>query len=147
MFIFTLINQQSWKRFLLPYCRLRIGDAFHVTFQWLWFHVTIYGPQLVRMMKRHMQLESQQGTEGESRADSNACEQDYSLGSVDARLLNAVYAACQVIEICEYKGLVRGNGHHARQKIAEFASHELRRRWIADDDTVVPVSQTPACAD
>lgn len=30
----------------------------------------------------------------------------------------------------EAAGKIRGNGYHARQKIAAFAAHEIEDRWI-----------------
>lgn len=52
------------------------------------------------------------------------------LADAESNLLNAVYAACQLLEQLEYAGHLQGNGHHARQKIAVMAADELRRRWL-----------------
>ena len=54
-------------------------------------------------------------------------------------LSNAVYLATQLVEDLQYRGLVSGSGHHARQKIALAAVDELRSRWIGptDADSVV----------
>ena len=41
-----------------------------------------------------------------------------------------VYEATAIIEQLEGAGLLSGNGHHARQKIAEVASEEIKKRWI-----------------
>lgn len=45
-------------------------------------------------------------------------------------LSNAIYAAARHIEEFEYLGKIRGNGHHQRQKIAEFAAKMLEDNWI-----------------
>jgi hypothetical protein len=47
----------------------------------------------------------------------------------EAELCNLLYAATAIIEQMEHKGLILGNGHHARQAVVEFAIAELRRRW------------------
>jgi L-fucose isomerase-like protein len=52
---------------------------------------------------------------------------------VERRLYNQVYEACKIIETLERLQKVFGNGHHARQKIADFAIQDLRDRWIKKD--------------
>lgn len=47
---------------------------------------------------------------------------------------NCVYEATALIEKLEHAGKVRGNGHHARQKIAEEAKDELTRRWTGQGE-------------
>lgn len=44
-------------------------------------------------------------------------------------LRTRIYDAADIIEVMERKGKVRGNGHHARQKLAEQAVQMLRERW------------------
>jgi hypothetical protein len=44
-------------------------------------------------------------------------------------LSNLLYQASALIEEMENKGLIVGNGHHARQAITQFGVAELRRRW------------------
>lgn len=46
-------------------------------------------------------------------------------------LYRRVYEAAKPIEELQDQGLVDGNGHHARQKIAQAAVKELRSRWRA----------------
>lgn len=48
----------------------------------------------------------------------------------EAELSNLVYSATFLIERLEYAGKVRGNGHHVRQEIVEFATEKLKERWI-----------------
>lgn len=50
----------------------------------------------------------------------------------DARtdLGNAVYKAAEIFERMERLGLIRGNGHHMRQALAEHAVKMLEERWI-----------------
>ena len=55
------------------------------------------------------------------------------LAEAEAQLGNLIYAAAKVVESLQYAGKVRGNGHHARQKIAQLAVDELRSRWIGAD--------------
>ena len=54
---------------------------------------------------------------------------DLSYESVKAELESSVYAACKILEELEHKGLLRGNGHHARQTVAQFAVQELKSRY------------------
>ena len=56
-------------------------------------------------------------------------DQDLSYEAVKAELESSVYAACKILEELEHKGLLRGNGHHARQAIANFAVQELKGRY------------------
>lgn len=50
-------------------------------------------------------------------------------GKAEAELSNALYWASAILEQMENKGLLLGNGHHARQAIAQFGVAELRSRW------------------
>lgn len=43
---------------------------------------------------------------------------------------NAVYMACSLYERLEGKRKIHGNGHHMRQKVAEFAKNLMEERWI-----------------
>lgn len=43
---------------------------------------------------------------------------------------NQVYAATALLEQLEAAGLLSGNGHHVRQKIAQVAADEVNARWI-----------------
>jgi len=52
-----------------------------------------------------------------------------------ARISASVYQATAIFERLEAAGLVIGNGHHARQKVAEMAVAELRERWRAKRDS------------
>ena len=52
-----------------------------------------------------------------------------SLEDAQHRLGNLVYEAASLVEKLEQAGRVLGNGHHARQKIAQFAKDDLARRW------------------
>lgn len=60
-----------------------------------------------------------------------------SLEEAQRRLGNLVYEAAGLIEKLEQVGKAMGNGHHARQKIAQFAQDDLAKRWIhaADQGT------------
>lgn len=55
--------------------------------------------------------------------------QAMTLKDAEAELSNAVYAATSLLERLEGVGRLVGNGHHARQKIAQMAVEELRSRW------------------
>ena len=47
------------------------------------------------------------------------------------RLLSiSVYQATSLIEKLEGAGKIRGNGHHARQKIATYVEEEIGGRWL-----------------
>jgi hypothetical protein len=52
---------------------------------------------------------------------------------VERKLYSDVYEACKIIETLEGLQKVFGNGHHARQKIADLAVQDLRERWIKKD--------------
>ena len=54
---------------------------------------------------------------------------DEDIDRAAAHLSNAVYEAAAPLERLEAAGLVRGNGHHLRQRVAEFAAALLRERW------------------
>jgi len=54
---------------------------------------------------------------------------DVTFGDYARTLSNAIYKAAGVIEECERQGLVRGNGHHARQHLCRLAIEELASRW------------------
>ena len=53
-----------------------------------------------------------------------------SLVEAESAISNIVYEATELFERLEYLGLVRGNGHHIRQKLARAAMEELRSRWL-----------------
>lgn len=50
-----------------------------------------------------------------------------------AEIGNAVYAATDLYERLEGAGLINGNGHHMRQKVADFAQELLRQRWLDEE--------------
>jgi len=52
-----------------------------------------------------------------------------SLERAKVEVENAVYRATDLYERLEGAGLVWGNGHHMRQKIAKMASDLLEERW------------------
>jgi hypothetical protein len=54
---------------------------------------------------------------------------DMDLATAETEVSNAVYAATNLIERLENAGKLRGNGHHARQACAVFATQEVRARW------------------
>jgi phosphotransacetylase len=51
------------------------------------------------------------------------------LEEAQAKIQNEVYAATLILEKLEVAGLVTGNGHHMRQKVAAFASEMVKERW------------------
>ena len=51
------------------------------------------------------------------------------LAEAQRQLSNSVYAAALIVEKLETAGKIAGNGHHARQKIAQFAVDDLAKRW------------------
>ena len=53
------------------------------------------------------------------------------LEDAEAEFQNRVYLAALFLEQLEHAGKIRGNGHHAAQKVAKEAVAELRERWIA----------------
>lgn len=61
--------------------------------------------------------------------------QSMSIDDASAVVINQVYKATRIIEDLEYckssNGWkrIRGNGHHIRQEIAEFAEKLLKERW------------------
>jgi hypothetical protein len=54
------------------------------------------------------------------------------LADAEALLGTVVYQATQLIEQLADAGKCSGNGHHARQKITDYAIAELRGRWTED---------------
>lgn len=56
---------------------------------------------------------------------------DMDFETAQAQIENAVYEATRFLEELEHAGKIQGNGHHARQKVAEFAAEELKSRWTA----------------
>ena len=51
------------------------------------------------------------------------------LSQAKCRIENAVYVATELFERLEGAGLVWGNGHHMRQKIAKMAADLVEERW------------------
>lgn len=51
-----------------------------------------------------------------------------------SQMSNAVYASTALFEQLEGAGLIFGNGHHARQLVAQFAVKEIRERWNKSED-------------
>lgn len=50
------------------------------------------------------------------------------------RAVNAIYQiAAAKIEIMENKRMIRGNGHHIAQLIADYADDLLKRRQVVND--------------
>ena len=62
----------------------------------------------------------------------NAELKSMSLERAQTLLSNAVYDAAALIEKLEQAGKARGNGHHARQRIAKLACEDLASRWVED---------------
>ncbi len=56
-------------------------------------------------------------------------DREKALEEVAAKLSTEVYKSTKLFEALETACLVHGNGHHMRQKIAEFAVKLLRERW------------------
>lgn len=56
------------------------------------------------------------------------------LEDAEAHLSNAVYFATGLVEQLEHRKKVWGNGHHARQKIAQAAVADLRGRWKSETE-------------
>jgi hypothetical protein len=54
---------------------------------------------------------------------------EMSLRDAEVELSNLVYEATALIERLEGAGLVWGNGHHHRQRVAEFATNLLKESW------------------
>jgi len=57
------------------------------------------------------------------------------LKEAEAEVSKAVYAATKIFEDLEAQGVILGNGHHARQKLAALAVEDLRSRWKGSSDT------------
>jgi len=57
------------------------------------------------------------------------------LKEAEAEVSKAVYEATAIFEHLEGQGLLVGNGHHARQKLAQIAVEDLRSRWKGSSDT------------
>lgn len=57
-----------------------------------------------------------------------------SLEEAATNINNIVYQATRLLEQLEQAGKCNGNGHHARQNVAQFAEKELRDRWIKAKD-------------
>lgn len=52
------------------------------------------------------------------------------LNEAKAEVKQVIYSAAVVIfEKLESEKLILGNGHHAAQKLAEYAAEELESRW------------------
>jgi hypothetical protein len=66
-----------------------------------------------------------------------------SLDQYAADLSNAVYKATEILERLERAGLLRGNGHHLRQKVTEFATTLLRERWVGPQPEPVALPIRP----
>lgn len=56
------------------------------------------------------------------------------LEQASAELSRAVYEATSLLEQLEAAGLIGGNAHHARQKLASAAVEDLRERWVDKKD-------------
>lgn len=52
-----------------------------------------------------------------------------------SRISADVYSSTQLFEQLEASGLILGNGHHARQLVAQFAVKEIRERWVKKEET------------
>lgn len=61
----------------------------------------------------------------------NFDDDQLTLEQAENELQKAVYEATAILEKLERAGQVSGNGHHARQKLAQMAVEELRSRWVA----------------
>lgn len=66
------------------------------------------------------------------------------LKDAETELSASVYAATKLLEDLEAAGLIDGNGHHARQRIAEMAVDELRSRWRGGTPSPSPTPPLPA---
>lgn len=58
-----------------------------------------------------------------------------SLDEARGQISTAIYEATALFEQLEASGRVRGNGHHMRQAVAEFATKLLRERWADSTET------------
>lgn len=56
------------------------------------------------------------------------------LATAETEISNAVYEATYLLERLENAGKVRGNGHHARQAVALYATQEMRTRWTNEEE-------------
>ncbi|MBK8132621.1 MAG: hypothetical protein IPK48_07860 [Gammaproteobacteria bacterium] len=54
---------------------------------------------------------------------------EMTLSDAENAISKSVYAATRMVEELEYAGRIRGNGHHLRQEISEFAVKLMRERW------------------
>jgi hypothetical protein len=52
------------------------------------------------------------------------------LSRAQSEIGNLVYESTFLFERLEHRGVLRGNGHHMRQEIAEAAGNLLKERWI-----------------
>ena len=66
--------------------------------------------------------------------DPRPCPVQMTLDHAENDISQAIYAATELLEHLEGAGLVRGNGHHMRQKIAEQAVLLLRERWVNETE-------------
>ena len=55
-----------------------------------------------------------------------------SKNDLETHLSRLVYEATQLLKTLENLGRIRGNGHHARQNLADAAVAELKDRWIEE---------------
>ena len=56
--------------------------------------------------------------------------QNMNFDEIEAELLNNVYESTAILEQLENAGMLKGNGHHLRQKVSGFAQDILKERWI-----------------
>jgi len=57
-------------------------------------------------------------------------DRSITLEEAEARFRIIMYEAALYLEQLEHLDKIRGNGHHAAQKLAEHAVRELRSRWV-----------------
>lgn len=63
---------------------------------------------------------------------------------VESRMEQAVYeATVRIFERMERDGVMRGNGHHAAQKVAQSARKELEDRWWKEGELFRDESNNP----
>jgi hypothetical protein len=65
------------------------------------------------------------GTEVSGRKEPETINQR----EAEVELGNRIYQAAIYFEELEGKGLIRGNGHHLAQAVAEYAQTLLKERW------------------
>jgi len=53
--------------------------------------------------------------------------------AAESLITTHVYEATALLEQLEAAGLISGNGHHARQKLAQLAALEIRERWTGSN--------------